>query len=467
MKRLEMSRTFQDAGDELRKADRSSVAMRLMLEIKRLREQAIAKKQTETAGVVSLPQVEVKPPIRIYIVDSLKNPAEVELLRGVYRESFCLIGVVCEAQKRQERLQHGKCSDSSEKEILAFMKRDEDDGEKYGQKVADTFQMADFFVDNTPDRFLDKNKTQANKDWVVNDKISRLFEILTGERLIRPEPSETGMFFAKGAQLRSACLSRQVGAALTDSHGNIIATGTNEVPMPSGGVYGNSPHDEHSHANEDHRCFVHRGFCSNTRVQTEIINEVIDAIPQLEGIGEDVRQAIAKSIKKTPVGRLIEFSRAVHAEMDALLSAARVGASTVGSRLYVTTFPCHYCARHIVTAGVDEVQYIEPYPKSRAFELHDDALQPSAIDWRSPSKFKKLIEIGVSDGEQKGRKSPPKVLLRAFTGVAPRMYRRAFMKDVDLKDSSGNMAIGEPEWARGLLHLSYLDVERHLEKAHV
>lgn len=94
-------------------------------------------------------------------------------------------------------------------------------------------------------------------------------------------------------------------------------------------------------------------------------------------------------------------------------------------------------------------------------------MQPSAIDWRSPSKFKKLIEIGVSDGEQKGRKSPPKVLLRAFTGVAPRMYRRAFMKDVDLKDSSGNMAIGEPEWARGLLHLSYLDVERHLEKAHV
>ena len=37
------------------------------------------------------------------------------------------------------------------------------------------------------------------------------------------------------------------------------------------------------------------------------------------------------------------------------MSAGRKGASTLGTRLFVTTFPCHYCARHIVSAGVDEV----------------------------------------------------------------------------------------------------------------
>ena len=38
--------------------------------------------------------------------------------------------------------------------------------------------------------------------------------------------------------MRSACLSRQVGCALMDSAGTLIATGTNEAPRAGGGVYG-------------------------------------------------------------------------------------------------------------------------------------------------------------------------------------------------------------------------------------
>ena len=70
--------------------------------------------------------------------------------------------------------------------------------------------------------------------------------------------------------------------------------------------------------------------------------------------------------------------------MDALLSAGREGVSTVGTRLFVTTFPCHYCARHIVGAGVYEVQYIEPYPKSLALELHNDAIETNPFKWQPP-----------------------------------------------------------------------------------
>jgi len=37
-------------------------------------------------------------------------------------------------------------------------------------------------------------------------------------------------------------------------------------------------------------------------------------------------------------------------------------------------FPCHYCEGQIVSGGVDEVQFIEPYPKSLAIDLHDDSI---------------------------------------------------------------------------------------------
>ncbi|QHI99623.1 deoxycytidylate deaminase [Xylophilus rhododendri] len=436
--RLTRARKFQDAGDELRKQDEAELAVRISSSIKAARHGFHGGKEAATPVID-----EKKAAPTIYIVDSLKHPTEVELLRGLYREAFCLIGVVCEERTRLQRLQDEKCKDSTKSQILEFMARDEDEDLSWGQKVAETFHLADFFVDNTPPRVTQDQV--PNPDWVVNDKLGRLVDILSGKKIVRPEPSETGMFHAKGAQLRSSCLSRQVGAALTDGRGNVIATGTNEVPMAGGGVYGSGfDKMDGDQFEPDHRCHQTNQYCSNSRTQTKIVEEVIKAIPQLAAVVD--KADLIKALKKTALGRLLEFSRAVHAEMDALLTAARQGACTVGAKLFVTTFPCHYCARHIVTAGVEEVQYIEPYPKSRAFELHSDAIQQIASGWKSPSKNRN-----------------GKVLFRLFTGVAPRLYRRAFMKDRKLKNGVGDMEIGRPMWTTGLLRESYTSVENKLE----
>jgi hypothetical protein len=119
--------------------------------------------------------------------------------------------------------------------------------------------------------------------------------------------------------------------------------------------------------------------------------------------------------------------------------------------LFVTTFPCHYCARHLVTAGVDEVQYIEPYPKSQALDLHDDAIQITTTGWQPPSQGGK------------------KVLFRPFSGVAPRLFGRAFLKgDRDLKDkNTGLIKIGDAEWGTPwhLRRASYVELEAALARA--
>jgi deoxycytidylate deaminase len=286
-----------------------------------------------------------------------------------------------------------------------------------------------------------------NPLWEVNDQLARLVDLLTAGKVIRPTASEFGMFHAYGAKMRSACLSRQVGAALLDKKGNLLSTGTNEVPRAGGGVYGGG-FEDHSDQDipQDDRCVVTNKYCSSNRSQEIIIKEIIETIPELKAVSD--KPALIKSLKRTPIGRLLEFSRAVHAEMDALLSAARTGSTTIGTRLFVTTFPCHYCARHVVSAGVDEVQFIEPYPKSRALKLHGDAITTTVAEWVAPS--------GQSN---KTPGAPRKVLFRPFTGVAPRLYRRVFMKDRNLKDDAGNFQVGEAAWARGLLRLSYQDIE--------
>src|SRR5882724_7181322 len=99
-----------------------------------------------------------------------------------------------------------------------------------------------------------------------------------------------------------------------------------------------------------------------------------------------------------------EFSRPVHAEMAALIDAARRGVAVDGETMYVTTFPCHNCAKHIIAAGIRKVVYLEPYPKSRASNLHGEEMS-----------------LELPTGNEEGM-----VIFAAYSGIAPRQYRQLF-----------------------------------------
>jgi len=54
--------------------------------------------------------------------------------------------------------------------------------------------------------------------------------------------------------------------------------------------------------------------------------------------------------------------RTVHAEQNALASAARHGISVLGGTIYSTMTPCRTCAMLIITAGIDRVVAAYTYP---------------------------------------------------------------------------------------------------------
>jgi len=455
-KKLEDVEAFQDLGDQLRQSnsDHAAVAKRFAIRIREIRAEKTGV-DSETVGPI-LPDGK----LRAYILDSVRHPAEAELLRHIYQDAFVLVGVVCEESKRLARVT-SKYENAGKERAQQFMRRDAKDTEKHGQRVSDAFHLADFFVDNTVDRYKD-DKT-SNPDWDVAEKLSRLIKIIRHSEIMRPDQSETSMLHAHAAALRSACLSRQVGAALVDRGGSIISTGCNEVPRAGGGVYAETFAEA---TLEDHRCAYRRvstnavPYCSNTREQNTIIRDLIENISVIKPLAEDERSKLAGMFRSGRIGGLLEFSRAVHAEMDAILTAARSGKSTVGTRLFVTTFPCHYCARHIVSAGIDEVQYIEAYPKSQALDLHADSIQISASNWTIPSHHEMSQQVGLPASN-----ISPKVLFRPFTGVAPRLYRRAFGKDRELKNSeTGDLNISSPDWGSPwhLRKMSYAQLEADL-----
>ncbi len=84
-----------------------------------------------------------------------------------------------------------------------------------------------------------------------------------------------------------------------------------------------------------------------------------DHTPYIVG---DVRQLFHKA-------EYMNYSTAEHAETAVIAEAARRGVATLGASLYVTTFPCPYCARLIAHAGITKLYFTEGYATLDGEEL--------------------------------------------------------------------------------------------------
>jgi dCMP deaminase len=64
------------------------------------------------------------------------------------------------------------------------------------------------------------------------------------------------------------------------------------------------------------------------------------------------------------IGHMMEHShcvRVVHAEMNAIVQAAKNGVAIDGSSIYVTCYPCWLCFKMIANSGIKRVVFSESY----------------------------------------------------------------------------------------------------------
>ncbi len=341
-------------------------------------------------------------PRHAYIINSLKHPDEVVQLRQIYPLGFYLFGVYAEEKRREDYLFSTKQIPVEKARNL--MKRDEDENTDYGQRVKDTFHMSDFFV-----RLDDSQDQLRNSLW-------RILDIMFGHPHETPTFDEYAMFLAHVAALRSSSLSRQVGTVIAKNN-EIIATGANDCPKYGGGLYWPYFDKKDGRIKDEERGRDHmRGEDSNKIHLQEIKTEII----RKAGLSDENEEKLKKALDTSSIKDLTEFGRAVHAEMEALLSCARNHGNTRGATLYTSTFSCHNCARHIIAAGIERVVYIEPYPKSKAIKLHDEAISLEFFDANDvhstvcfepfvgvgPRRFFDLFSMSLGSGSKLIRKDP-------------------------------------------------------------
>ena len=61
--------------------------------------------------------------------------------------------------------------------------------------------------------------------------------------------------------------------------------------------------------------------------------------------------------------------RTIHAEVNAIIQAAKNGAAIAGASIYVTASPCWHCFKAICNAGIKRIVFEEFYRDERIFEV--------------------------------------------------------------------------------------------------
>jgi deoxycytidylate deaminase len=377
-----------------------------------------------------------------YILNSLKTPDEIETLRAIYGRAFYLISshscrenrIVNLAKKISKSKLEPQGVLSSRTLAEALIARDEkEEGTDFGQNVQSAFPKADLFLN------MD-NRTEVNSHLNV---LKRFLKILFGYPYAAPSKDEFGMFHAEAASWRSADLARQVGCSICSNSGELLTLGCNEVPKAFGGLYWEGDDGDA----RDYKIGKDEGAEQKRLIVAEILKRIKESglIParKIGEIDDLINKAIAGQDHELLEGlqalNVIEYGRTVHAEMAALSDAAKRGVSVDGMNLYVNTFPCHICARHIIASGIKRVVYVEPYPKSLTGTLY-----PDSIDMSSE------------------RNDPSKVRFEPFTGIAPRCYEFAFKQQGKRKDKSGSLIAWRKENATTKLKrfvTSYVAIE--------
>ncbi len=415
------------------------------------------RKQAQTNNVLSALAIEKiaqircteKPPISIaekqepitgtaYIIRQFKREEEINLLRDIYGRKFIQISVYSDEEERKETIKRKikeyttNTLTDSEIEIQAIQLIEKDyheENHEFGQRISDVFHLGDVFV---------SGQNEKNADSTIERFINAFF----GDNSISPNRKEYGMYAATSASLRSIDLSRQVGAAIFSMNGEVITLGCNEVPKAFGGTYWCDD------ASPTHRDFDKK-IDANHQRKTEIIHDFLKRLSDEGHLkADDLSEAgiasltkkLQKSdnIKNSQIMDIIEFGRMIHAEMCAITDASRLGKSLNGSILFCTTFPCHMCAKHIVSSGIKRVVFLEPYPKSYAKKLHSDSISFSEKD----------VDTHV--------------IFEPFIGISPRRYRDIFEKK-KRKDSNGKAKQWYKDTAMPRLEdtsSGYLDSER-------
>ena len=290
-----------------------------------------------------------------FAIDSIRNPAEARFFQERY-SSFYLLAIKTTTTERHDRLtkinrlriDEIENIDNKESNLKSTLK---DMDSFISQDIPGCVELADIHISNTGDH----TNTALNH---LHYQIAKYFCLIHHPGLIMPTEHERNMQIAVTAKLNSGCLSRQVGAVVTDHEGNLLSIGWNDVPK------GQTPcklRSIHSYVNR-----LNDEDFSAYEIKDLQIKKHVTKLHESSDIALNLGLTPSycfKSIQNKIEGEKNQVhTRAVHAEENAFLALSGRASTHKHSRLYTTASPCVLCAKKAYQLEIKEIYYIDPYP---------------------------------------------------------------------------------------------------------
>lgn len=347
----------------------------------------------------------------LVVIDAIRNPLEAIFFQERYA-AFFLIAVSCSDDDRKERLRKLNYTEGN----IDSLDKQENENRSFNDKstltiqdIQTCLQKADLYIHNP------NTENEHSKFLILANQILKFVSLMKRPGLVSPTAIERCMQIAYTAKLNSGCISRQVGAVITNNDFSIRAVGWNDTPHQQ--VPCNLRNRFDLLAGKDQSAFS--TFEKDNKEYREWFSEETKKYISIEDSGRNVSycfKAEYNNLQNKNINNKSEcknsnvkckdnqvHTRSLHAEENAFLQISKYGGQGIeGGFLFSTASPCELCSKKAYQLGIRQIYYIDPYP-------------------------------GIAINHiLKGGTNNPKLIL--FSGAIGRAFHRLYMPVVPYKD---------------------------------
>jgi len=299
-----------------------------------------------------------------FVIDAFRNAYEALFFKERF-SAFYLFAINTTEEEREDRL--------IKKEDLSYNKVQKIDQTEYPEKSNYSLLNIQTCIENADIHINNPDNEVPGDFYELKKKIAKYIALIMHPGLVTPDKKERCMQIAYTAKFNSGCISRQVGAVVTDKDYSIKSVGWNDV------AYGQIPcllrSVEELIAGEDRQAYseyeltkpkfknhIKENFdyeLPDSRNDSFCFKDIINDL-KVKDAEENNQENKNKEVK---VIKNQVYTRSLHAEENAFLQISKYGGQGVKDGiLFTTASPCELCSKKAYQLGISKIIYIDPYP---------------------------------------------------------------------------------------------------------
>lgn len=293
-------------------------------------------------------------------IDAIRNPYEAKFFKDRY-SAFYLVSINATNEDRKSYLQDMHKYTTEQFDRLDKIESGKFDGENkdkpsyfefINQNIKKCSEIADIHIFNPRSNIKNTNILRSQLYWYV--------ALIKKPGLCTPTKMERNMQIAYSAKLNSGCISRQVGAVVTDSNQSIKSIGWNDVA--EGQVSCGFRNYQGLLTSFDNKIYSNFELKSD-KIRNKAQDKYNILNDKLKNSGKYLSYCFKELKNSIDEDKNQVHTRALHAEENAFLQLAKYGNSAIqGGNLFTTASPCELCAKKAYQLGIKKIYYIDPYP---------------------------------------------------------------------------------------------------------